>query len=72
MSLSEIIKQKLIDAYKSIGDDIALLTKDKKSYTGYAIANEIEKETEFGISMINNILKLTIDLLSRNKLEIDL
>jgi len=64
----ENIKQLLVDRYRKIGNEKALLIKGKHSYTGTEIAEEIENETELGIDIINNIFQLTIDLLKRDKI----
>lgn len=64
------LKKLIIEGYRKYGDDKALVTKGKKSYTGFEMAKEIEDETEFGIEMLNNLIQLTIDLLKRNKMEI--
>jgi hypothetical protein len=61
------IKKTMIDTYKKYGDE-KVLTRGRYSYTGNQLANEIENETEVGINMINSILKLTIDLLKRDKI----
>lgn len=67
MNLTEELKSLIIKTYKSFGDEKALLIKGKRSYTGNEIAEEIEKQTPFGLNIINGILKLSIDLLKRDK-----
>lgn len=64
------LKQSMIETYRKFGDDKAILIKGKKSYTGNEIAEEIENETDFGIEMINSIIKLSIDLLKRDKVNL--
>jgi len=68
MDLTQKLKDKTISTYRKFGDDKAVLLKGKRSYTGHEIANEIENETEFGVRMLNNLLSLTIDLISRDKI----
>lgn len=64
------LKSKVIETYKKFGDKKALLIRGHNSYTGFEIADEIEKETELGIEMMNSIIQLTIDLLSRDKINV--
>lgn len=64
----EKLKQLMVKTYRKFGDETALLIKDKRSYTGNEIAEEIENETEFGIKMVDNMIQLTIDLLKRDKI----
>ncbi|NOU39566.1 MAG: hypothetical protein HOO89_12700 [Ferruginibacter sp.] len=52
-------------------DDPYLKTKDGKTYTLNNILESIRQQTEIGKKMEKNILKLTIDLLSRKKTELD-
>lgn len=66
----DILKQHLIDRYRKIGDEKAILTKGR-SYSGNQMADEIENETEFGIQSIKSLISLTIELLSRDKLKIN-
>lgn len=68
MKLAEKLKKELVKTYREFGDEEAMLIRGKESYTGNEIANEIEKETEFGIEMVSTLLNLTIDLLNRNKI----
>jgi hypothetical protein len=66
----EKLKQLMISTYRKIGDNKGFVMKGK-SYTGNQIAEEIENETELGVKIISNLLKLTIDLLKRDKLNIN-
>jgi hypothetical protein len=66
----KIIKDKLVKTYRKHGD-VFMLADSKRTYTGNEIANEIEQETEFGMGCINNLIGLTVDLLSRNKMTWD-
>lgn len=67
------LKSLMISTYKKKGDNTALLIKvgEKRTWTGNEIVKEIEDETDFGIKLVNNIVQLSIDLLSRDKLNID-
>jgi len=42
-----------------------------KIYSGNEVAEHIENETELGIGMINSIINLSINLISRDKLNIN-
>lgn len=70
MNLTQKLKDKTISTYRKIGENKAILLKGKRSYTGDEIAHEIECETEFGVRILNNLLSLTIDLISRDKINI--
>ena len=59
------LKKSIVSTYRKFGDE-KTLTNGNRSYTGNEIADEIENETKFGIEMIDNVIKLTIDLLKRN------
>lgn len=74
----EQIKSFMVTTYRKIGDKKALITKNyigfetsKNSYTGNEIADEIQNETGLGIAIINGLLRLSADLLSRDKLNIN-
>lgn len=72
MELVDKLKSKIISTYRKFGNDKAVVIREKRSYTGQEMAEEIEKETEFGVKMIENLLLLTIDLISRDKINIEL
>jgi hypothetical protein len=67
----EKLKQSMVETYRKFGDEKAILVKGKYSYTGNEVAEEIENETEFGLGMIESIMQLTIDLLKRDKININ-
>jgi hypothetical protein len=69
--LSEELKKSMIEMLNTGDKDKPYLVHKKKSYTKSDIQNEIANETEFGIEMMKNVVKLTIDLVSRNKKKID-
>jgi hypothetical protein len=71
MDLTLKLKSKVISTYLKLGNDKVVLIKGDKSYTGHEIVDEITNETEFGVEMLNNLLSLTIDLVSREKLNIE-
>jgi len=62
------LKDGVINAYRRYGDDRALLTKNGTSYTGNQLVKEIQDETEFGLSLIDNLIHLTIDLIQRDRI----
>jgi len=64
----DILKQKIIRTYRKHGDEPYLRT-NARIYTGNEIAEEIEKETEFGVECVNKLIQLTIDLLARDKMK---
>lgn len=69
-----ILKKGLVKTYRKTGDKPCLTVMDAqggKQYTGNEVANEIEQETEFGVSCIYNLIGLTVDLLKRNKMTWD-
>ena len=72
-NLSLQLKAKVISTYKKMGDKVALVQKikGKNSWTGNELAKELEDETEFGIRMMSGMLLLTIDLLSRDKINME-
>ena len=63
------LKSSMISTYKKFGDKKALITGGR-SYSGNEIAQEIENETEFGIGIIDNMIQLSIDLVSRDKINL--
>lgn len=65
----EQLKQNMVETFRKYGNEIALRTKGK-TFTGNEIANEIENETEFGIESLNSAIRLTIDLLKRDKVNL--
>lgn len=64
----EEIKNAIIAQYELYGDKKILLIGDK-SYTGNELALEIKNNTEIGKKQIENVVKLTVDLLARNKIK---
>ena len=69
-----ILKKKLVKTYRKNGDNACLTVMGAdgiKQYTGNEVADEIERETKFGIECINTLIGLTVDLLSRNKMTWD-
>lgn len=67
LDLMEGLKKNLIETYSKFGDKKALHLMTGESYSGVEIASAIEKESVLGMKIINNILKLSIDLLARDK-----
>ncbi len=66
------LKDLMVKTYRKFGNEKAILLKGgKRSYTGDEIAEEIENETEFGINMLDNIIQLTIDLLKRDRINMN-
>jgi hypothetical protein len=55
--------------YRGFGDKIVLqiLQIGKNQYTGNELADEVEAQTEFGQKLINNLVLLALDLVSRGK-----
>lgn len=67
----EKLKQRMVETYRKFGDEKALLIRvkpGKNVWTGHEIAEEIENENEFGIHIVDNLIQLTIYLLSRDKI----
>ena len=69
-SKAKELEKILVSTFLKYGDKTALLIKGKRSYTGNEIAEEIKNGTELGIQMMENILKLSINLLMRDKINI--
>ena len=65
----ELLKQKMIATFRKKGDDKMLVT-GRKSYSGNEIADAVEKETELGVNTLNNIIQLSLDLISRDKIHL--
>lgn len=68
--MEDLTKQMLIKIYTNLGSGNGLLLRGKRSYTGFEVADEIDRETEVGLDIYRSIINLTIELLSRQKLEI--
>jgi len=58
---------KWIDNHPDEEKSKVYLTTSIGTYTLNQIKSEIENNTEFGLKMLNNIVSLTIDLLTRGK-----
>ncbi len=68
----ELLKTKIIKSYRKYGDKLCLFVMDAQGghqYTGNEVADEIQNDTPFGVECIHTLIGLTIDLLSRNKIE---
>jgi 23S rRNA pseudoU1915 N3-methylase RlmH len=67
----ETLKTKIATSFRKHGDKQALIVMDKnpRTYTGNQVADEIERETEFGVECISTVINLTVDLLSRDKVK---
>ncbi len=57
------------DKYRGYGDEVALLSLSigKSSWTGNELADEIENQTEFGQRLVNNLVLLSLDLVTRGQ-----
>lgn len=55
--------------YRGFGDKIALqvLQIGKNQFTGNELADEVEAQTEFGQKLVQNLVILALDLVSRGK-----
>lgn len=65
--LERRLKNSLIEKFHLKGEDVAILSKCGKSYTGNEVALEIENETEEGIKIYQNIISLAVHLLLKGK-----
>lgn len=65
LKLKKEVIRKLISNEQNL--DEKYLTKGDKSYTRRDLANEIENETEYGISLLSSIIILAIDISTRSK-----
>lgn len=69
--LASDLKEYLISTYEKFGDKKALVTKGYRAYTGLDLANEIRNNTPEGIESLQSIIALTIDLLRRDKINLN-
>lgn len=71
------LKQAVIQMYRTkIGSKLGvqlrrLESEGKNKWTGNEIADEIEKNTEFGQNQMKSLMALTVDLISRQRLMIE-
>lgn len=70
------LKKKMIETYcKQYGDKKVCAAPEHqfssimRFWTGNELAAEVENETEFGLKLIDMMISLTIDLLSRDKIK---
>lgn len=66
----DTLQKLMVETYNKFGSESAIVSIGGKSWTGSAIAKEIEDETEFGIEMVDNMIQLTIDLVKRQKVPV--
>jgi len=67
----QTLKMLIVSTYQKAGDEPMLVSKGVK-YSGNQIADNVFNETAFGIKIMNSLIKLTIDLVKRDKLNIDM
>lgn len=67
-SLIQEFKTQIADTYRKYGNEVCLKVNGGKTYTGKEIADEIENETEFGIETMFSLIRLSIDLVKRDKI----
>lgn len=68
--LAQKIKSRLIEGLLESNDvDAPCLHSGKNTYSKRQIADEIERETDFGMKTLTNMFMLTLDLVSRGKLK---
>jgi len=65
------LKQEVVDTLKKFGDEKAVILKGRRSWTGFEAAKEVEEETEFGKDFLKNLLRLSLDLVKRQKESIE-
>jgi hypothetical protein len=68
--LSQKLKAIAASTYSKFGEEKSILIRGYKAYTGKEIAKEIEDETELGMRILSGLLKLTIDLVKRDKVNV--
>lgn len=61
------LRSMVIETYRKYGDKIVVQYKSGRSYTGNEIAIEVEAGSDFGIDTVLNVMKLSIDIFSRDK-----
>ena len=69
-TLVEKLKAVVIEDLKKRGDKPFIASKEGV-FSGIQLAEEVDKETDKGLKMINSLVKLTIDLLARGKEKLD-
>lgn len=57
------------DRYRTYGDAVALQSPciGKSTWTGNELADEIENQTEHGQRLVNNLILLAVDLVTRGQ-----
>lgn len=65
----EILKSKIVEQYKTIGDMNALFYNGEM-YTGNQIVAEFENNTNLSETLLTSAIQLTIDLIARGKEEL--
>jgi len=61
------LRNKLIEIFDKMPDKPYLII-GKKSFTTKDLLKEVENKTKIGEELVENMLKLTLDLLSRQKI----
>jgi hypothetical protein len=74
--LEQKLKNKLIEGFSRKEEDLDKIylrvrSFPSRSYTKRQLIQELKNETEQGISLMESLLNLTIDLVSRDKLFIE-
>lgn len=74
--LAQKLKNKLIEGFSRKEEDLDKIylrvrSFPSRSYTKRQLIQELKNETEQGISLMESLLNLTIDLVSRDKLFIE-
>jgi hypothetical protein len=69
MKLEEKLKKLMISTYEKIGDKV--ISRGMDPITGDQIAEEIRNDTDIGIKYYKSMIALTIELLMRDKINID-
>lgn len=63
----------VVSKYRAHGDTVTLQSPciGKSSWTGNELADEIENQTEFGQRLVNNLVLLSLDLVTRGQEQIE-
>lgn len=64
----EELREKLVSIFSEMEDKPYLLANGK-SWTTKELMSEIKNKTKFGEELVENTLRLTLDLLSRQKIK---
>ena len=66
--LVKTLKETIIGSYEKYGEEKSIIFGNR-AFSGLEMADEIRNETEIGKKAISLVIRLTLDLLKRNKIK---